>query len=128
MPLRLFRLRNLVTANIVGILWSTAMFAWFFLSALYMQMVLEYTALQVGLAFLPSNIIMGAFSLGLSAKVVMRFGIRWPLALGLALVALGLGAFALAPVDGQFVSMCFPAWCSSASAWASPSTRCSSPR
>jgi MFS family permease len=107
-PLRLFRLRNLVTANIVGVLWSTAMFAWFFLSALYMQLVLGYTALEVGLAFLPSNIIMGAFSLGLSAKVVMRFGIRWPLALGLALVALGLAAFALAPVDGDFVMHVLP--------------------
>jgi EmrB/QacA subfamily drug resistance transporter len=107
-PLRLFRLRNLVTANIVGILWSTAMFAWFFLSALYMQLVLQYTALQVGLAFLPSNLIMGAFSLGLSAKVVMRFGIRWPLALGLALVALGLAAFALAPVDGEFTIHVLP--------------------
>ena len=107
-PLRLFRLRNLVTANIVGVLWSTAMFAWFFLSALYMQLVLGYTALEVGLAFLPSNIIMGAFSLGLSAKVVMRFGIRWPLALGLALVALGLAAFALAPVDGDFVVHVLP--------------------
>ena len=108
MPLRLFRLRNLVTANIVGILWSTAMFAWFFLSALYMQTVLQYTALEVGLAFLPSNIIMGAFSLGLSAKVVMRFGIRWPLALGLALVAAGLVAFAFAPVDGDFLVHVLP--------------------
>jgi EmrB/QacA subfamily drug resistance transporter len=107
-PLRLFRLRNLVTANIVGVLWSTAMFAWFFLSALYMQLVLGYTALEVGLAFLPSNIIMGAFSVGLSAKVVMRFGIRWPLALGLALVALGLAAFALAPVDGEFTLHVLP--------------------
>jgi MFS family permease len=84
------------------------MFAWFFLSALYMQLVLGYTALEVGLAFLPSNIIMGAFSLGLSAKVVMKFGIRWPLALGLALVALGLAAFALAPVEGDFVLHVLP--------------------
>ena len=44
MPLRLFRLRNLVTANVVGVLWSTAMFSWFFISALYMQVVLEYYA------------------------------------------------------------------------------------
>ena len=79
-PLRLFRLRNLVTANIVGILWSTAMFAWFFLSALYMQMVLGYTALEVGLAFLPSNLIMGAFSLGLSAQG--GDALRHPLAAG----------------------------------------------
>ena len=56
------------------------MFAWFFLSALYLQLVLGYSPLQVGLAFLPSNLIMGAFSIGLSAKLVMRFGIRTPLA------------------------------------------------
>jgi EmrB/QacA subfamily drug resistance transporter len=108
MPLRLFRLRNLAAANVVGILWSTGMFAWFFLSALYMQQVLGYSPLEVGLAFLPANVIMGAFSLGLSAKVVMRFGIRWPLALGLALVAAGLGLFAFAPVAGDFVRHVLP--------------------
>lgn len=107
-PLRLFRLRNLVTANIVGVLWSTAMFAWFFLSALYMQSVLAYTPMQVGLAFLPANLIMGAFSLGLSARIVMRFGIRWPLALGLALVAAGLLAFSFAPVEGSFLLHVLP--------------------
>ena len=61
------------------------MFAWFFLSALYLQLVLGYSPLEVGLAFLPGNLIMGALSLGLSAKLVMRFGIRPPLAVGLAL-------------------------------------------
>src|SRR5881628_2167631 len=74
-PLRLFRLRNLATANVVGIFWAAAMFAWFFLSALYMQLVLHYSPLQIGLAFLPSSLIMAVFSIGLSAKLVMRFGI-----------------------------------------------------
>ena len=76
MPLGLFRLRNVAIANVVGVFWAAAMFAWFFLSALYMQLVLGYAPMQVGLAFLPSNLIMAAFSLGLSAKIVMRFGIR----------------------------------------------------
>jgi EmrB/QacA subfamily drug resistance transporter len=102
MPLRLFRLRNFATANVVGALWAAAMFAWFFVSALYMQLVLGYSALQIGLAFLPSNLIMAAFSLGWSAKMVMRFGIRTPLACGLALAAAGLALFALAPVEGSF--------------------------
>jgi MFS family permease len=102
-PLGLFRLRNVYTSNIVGVLWAAAMFAWFFLSALYLQLVLGYSPLQVGLAFLPGNLIMGAFSLGLSAKLVMRFGIRAPLALGLGLAAVGLALFARAPVDGNFV-------------------------
>src|SRR6266704_2492289 len=100
MPLRLFRLRNLSTANVVGALWAAAMFAWFFISALYMQIVL---------AFLPANLIMAAFSLGLSAKLVMRFGIRLPLAAGLALSAAGLALFALAPADGRFVLHVLPA-------------------
>ncbi len=103
MPLRLFRLRNIAVANIVGVLWAAAMFAWFFISALYMQLVLHYTPLQVGLAFLPANLIMAVFSLGLSAKLVMRFGIKAPLATGLALAALGLLLFARAPMGGQFV-------------------------
>jgi MFS family permease len=102
-PLRLFRLRNVATANVVGVLWAAAMFAWFFLSALYLQLVLGYSPLEVGLAFLPSNLIMAAFSLGLSAKLVLRFGIRAPLALGLGLSAVGLVLFARAPVDGSFV-------------------------
>ncbi len=101
-PLGLFKLRNVATANVVGVLWAAAMFAWFFLSALYLQLVLGYSPLEVGLAFLPATVIMGAFSLGLSAKLVMRFGIRPPLATGLGLATLGLLLFARAPVDGQF--------------------------
>ena len=103
MPLRLFRLRNVATSNVVGMLWAAAMFAWFFLSALYLQLVLGYSPLKVGLAFLPSNVIMAAFSIGLSAKLVMRFGIRRPLAAGLLLAAAGLALFARLPVDGNFV-------------------------
>jgi MFS family permease len=102
-PLRLFRLRNVATANVVGVLWAAAMFAWFFLSALYMQLVLGYGPMEIGFAFLPANLIMGAFSLGLSAKLVMRFGIRPPLTLGLGLAAVGLMLFVRAPVDGTFV-------------------------
>ncbi|HUF02380.1 MAG TPA: DHA2 family efflux MFS transporter permease subunit [Gaiellaceae bacterium] len=101
-PLGLFRLRNLATANVVGVLWSAAMFAWFFLAALYLQLVLGYSPLEVGLAFLPANLIMGAFSLGLSAKLVMRYGIKPPLVTGMLLVGLGLALFARAPVDGAF--------------------------
>jgi MFS family permease len=103
MPLRLFLLRNLTIANVIGVLWAAAMFAWFFISALYMQRVLGYAPFQVGLAFLPANLIMAFFSLGLSARIVMRFGIRRPITGGLMLAALGLLLFARAPVDGQFV-------------------------
>ena len=107
-PLRLFKLRNLATANGVGVLWSAAMFAWFFLSALYLQLVLGYSPLEVGLAFLPTTIIMGAFSLGLSAKLVMRYGIRSPLGVGMLLATAGLVLFARAPVDGNLFVDVFP--------------------
>ena len=102
MPLGLFRHRNLATANAVGVLWAAAMFAWFFISALYLQLVLGYSPLEVGLSFLPANLIMAAFSLGLSARIVMRFGLRLPIACGMALAAAGLFLFTLAPVGGNF--------------------------
>jgi EmrB/QacA subfamily drug resistance transporter len=103
MPLRVVTRRNIAVANSVGVLWAAAMFAWFFLSALYLQLVLHYSPLEVGLAFLPANLIMGAFSLGLSAKMVMRFGIKRPLAVGLGLASIGLLLFARVPVDGNFL-------------------------
>jgi EmrB/QacA subfamily drug resistance transporter len=109
MPLRLFKKRNLVTSNVVGVLWAGAMFAWFFLSALYLQLVLGYTPLQVGLAFLPANLVMGALSVGVSARLVMRYGIKKPLAVGLFVAAAGLLLFARAPVGGSFVVDVLPA-------------------
>jgi MFS family permease len=108
MPLKLFRLRNVATANIVGVLWAAGMFAWFFISALYLQQILGYTAMQVGLAFLPANLLMAALSLGLSARIVLRFGNRLPMAGGLLCAALGLALFAQAPVDGTFAINVLP--------------------
>ena len=108
MPLSLFRRRNLATANVVGILWAAAMFAWFFLSALYLQLVLGYSPLQVGLAFLPANLIMATLSLGLSARLVMRYGIKPPLVGGLTLAAVGLALLARAPVHGHYLVNLLP--------------------
>jgi len=109
MPLALFRQRNLATANVVGVLWAAAMFAWFFLSTLYLQLVLGYGPLQIGLAFLPANLVMGALSVGVSAKLVMRFGIKAPLAGGLLFAAVGLMLFARAPIGGNFAVDVLPA-------------------
>ena len=103
MPLRLFRLRNLAVSNVVAMLWAGGMFAWFFMSALYLQLVLGYTPLEVGLAFLPGNVIMGILSIGISARIVMRYGFRRPLAVGLGIATVGLLLFARAPVGGDFV-------------------------
>ena len=101
-PLGLFKHRNVTVANVVGVLWAAAMFGLFFLSALYLQRVLGYDPLHVGLAFLPTSLIMACFSLGLSAKLVLTYGLRRPLGVGLGLAALGLLLFARAPVDGSY--------------------------
>jgi EmrB/QacA subfamily drug resistance transporter len=108
MPLKLFRLRNLATANVVGVLWAAGMFAWFFLSSLYLQQVLHYKPLQVGLAFLPGNLVMMAMSVGVSARLVLRFGLRIPLAFGLSCAGLGLLLFARAPVNGDYLTDVLP--------------------
>jgi EmrB/QacA subfamily drug resistance transporter len=105
MPLDLFRRRNLATANVMGVLWAAAMFAWFFLSALYLQVVLRYDPLQVGLAFLPGNLVMAVFSVGISAKLVMRYGLKAPLGTGLALAGLGLALLVRAPIDGTYLDV-----------------------
>ncbi|MDQ1632034.1 MAG: hypothetical protein QOC80_2006 [Frankiaceae bacterium] len=102
-PLRLFTLRNVAVSQLVGVLWAGAMFASFFLSALYLQQVQGYDALRVGLAYLPSCVVMAICSLGLSDRLVMRFGIRPPLAVGLMLAAVALVLFARMPVDGSYV-------------------------
>jgi EmrB/QacA subfamily drug resistance transporter len=106
--LSLFHNHNLTVANGLGILWAASMFAWFFLSALYMQLILHYSPLRVGLAFLPANLIMAAFSIGLSAKLVGKFGIKKPLVSGLILAGLGLLVFAFTPVRGTFVVHVLP--------------------
>lgn len=99
-PLGMFRSRTLVASNTIGMLWAAAMFAWFFLSSLYMQKVLAFEPDAVGYAFLPANVIMAVFSIGISARLVTRFGVRKPLVVGLLLAAAGLLLFARAPVDG----------------------------
>jgi predicted MFS family arabinose efflux permease len=107
-PLRLFALRNVTVSQVVGVLWAAAMFAWFFLAALYLQQVLGYGALEVGLAFVPTSVVMMLCSLRLSDRLVVAYGVRAPLTVGLALAAVSLGLFALAPVDGRFVVHVLP--------------------
>jgi EmrB/QacA subfamily drug resistance transporter len=101
-PLSLFRNRNVSSSNVVGVLMAGGMFAWFFLSALYMQRILGYSPLEVGLAYLPGTVLWGSASLFLSDRLVLRFGIKPPLIVGLGLMTLGLLLLARAPVDGNW--------------------------
>jgi EmrB/QacA subfamily drug resistance transporter len=101
-PLPLFRRRNIAVANVVAGSWAAAQYAWFFFTALYLQIVLGYSAIQIALAFFAPRVIMAVVSIGLSARLVIRLGIRPPLATGLTFVALGLVLLSRAPVDGSF--------------------------
>ncbi len=107
-PLGIFRNRDVSSANAVGMLMAAGMFAYFFFSALYLQQVLGYTPLEVGLAYLPSMVIWGMCSL-YSDRLVMRFGIKPPLIVGLSLMAVALLLFARTPVDGSFAADVLPA-------------------
>jgi EmrB/QacA subfamily drug resistance transporter len=107
-PLGLFRSRVLVVTNIAAMLWAAAGFAWFFICALYLQRVLGYSAMQVAMTFLPANLIMAGLSLGFSARIVNRFGIKMPFAAGLLLAAAGLALFAGAPVKADVLTDVMP--------------------
>jgi len=84
------------------------MFGVFFLGALYLQQILGYDALEVGLAFLPSTVVMGALSLGVAGRLAMRFGPKPVLVAGLPLIVAGLALFTRAPVGGDYVEHVLP--------------------
>jgi EmrB/QacA subfamily drug resistance transporter len=104
MPLRLFRSRNVSGANIVQALMVVGMFGMFFLGALYMQQVLGYDALEVGLAYLPVTLVMGILSFRFSARLNMRFGPKATLLPSMVSIGIGMLLFARTPVDASYVS------------------------
>ncbi len=108
MPLRLFRSRNVAGSNVLQALLVAGMFGMFFLGALYLQRVLDYSPLEVGFAFLPTTIVMGGLSLGFSEKLIMRFGPRNTLIPGVCLVVVALLLFARTPVEGDYLTDLLP--------------------
>jgi EmrB/QacA subfamily drug resistance transporter len=107
-PLRIFRSRNVSGANLVQALLVVGMFGMFFLGALYLQRVLGYGALEIGLAFLPVTIGMGVLSLRYTDRLITRFGARKTLLPGMVLIAAGLALFTRAPVDGDYARDILP--------------------
>jgi EmrB/QacA subfamily drug resistance transporter len=109
MPLRIFSSRNVTGANLVQVLGTAGMFGMFFLGSLYLRRILGYDPLQIGLAFLPVAVVMGALSVRYTDRLVMRFGARTTMFPGLGLIAAGLALFALAPASGGvYFSHVFP--------------------
>jgi EmrB/QacA subfamily drug resistance transporter len=107
-PLRIFRSRNVSGANIIQALTVAGMFGMFFLGVLYLQRVLGYDALQTGLAFLPTTIVIGTLSVRYSERLIMRFGARRTLLPGLVLIEAGLALFARVPVEGNYLTDVLP--------------------
>ena len=108
-PLSIFRSRNVAGANAIQALLVAGMFSVFFLGTLYLREVLGYDALEIGLAFLPTTVVMGTLSLRYSERLMMRFGPRNTLIPGLVLIAAGLGLYARVPVHGHFLVDVLPA-------------------
>src|SRR4051794_8644709 len=108
-PLRIFRLRNITGANLVQILTVAGMFGMFFLGTLYMEKVLHYSPLQIGFAFLPATVLMGAMSIGYTDKLIMRFGAHRVLVPGITVICLALAWFTQISVDGTYLVDIFPA-------------------
>jgi EmrB/QacA subfamily drug resistance transporter len=109
MPLRLFRSRNVGGANLVQALLVVGMFGLFFLGALYLQRILGYDAFEVGLAFLPATVVMGAMSFRFTARLNMRFGAKATLLPGIVCIGAGMILFALTPVDATYAIDLLPA-------------------
>jgi EmrB/QacA subfamily drug resistance transporter len=107
-PLRLFRARTLTGANLAQLLSAAGMFGMFFVGVLYVQHVLGYDALRIGLAFLPVTVVMGGLSLHGTGRLIGRFGARALVITGLGLVAAGLALFARVPVHGGYLTAVLP--------------------
>jgi EmrB/QacA subfamily drug resistance transporter len=107
-PLRIFRSRNVSGANAIQALFVAGMFGMFFLGALYLERVLGYDPLEIGLAFLPVTLVIGTLSIRYSERLIMRFGARATLIPGLVLIGAGLLLFARIPVDGNYWVDAFP--------------------
>jgi EmrB/QacA subfamily drug resistance transporter len=102
-PFRIFRLRTLTGANVVGILLGASLFAMFFFISLYMQQVLGYSPIHAGLSYLPLAVTI-IIAAGLGGQLVTRFGFKAILAAGMLLVALGLVWFSRVSVGGGFIT------------------------
>jgi EmrB/QacA subfamily drug resistance transporter len=102
-PFRIFRLRTLTGANVVGLLVGASLFSMFFFISLYMQQVLGYSAIKSGLSYLPLALTI-IFSAGLASQLVTRVGFKPVLMTGLAFIAAGLIWFGQVSVGGSYLS------------------------
>jgi len=103
LPMSLLRNRSVRGANIIGALFSGAVFAMFYSTTLYMQQVLDCSALRTGLAYIPLGLAI-LIAAGISPALVRLLGVRFTTALGAMLAVAGLLLLARIPVDGQLLT------------------------
>jgi EmrB/QacA subfamily drug resistance transporter len=103
MPFRIFRLRTLTGANVVGLLVGASLFSMFFFITLYMQQVLGYSAIKAGLSYLPLALMIIVAS-GIASQLVTRIGFKPVLIAGMAFIAVALVWFSQVSVGGGFVT------------------------
>ena len=108
-PLRIFTSRNISGANAIQVLSVAGMFGMFFMGTLYLERVLKYDAMQIGLSFLPATLLMGGLSLGYTDKLIMRFGARNVLIPGMTVICAALAWFTQISADGTYLMDVFPA-------------------
>ena len=104
-PLRILRVGGLAGSSVVRGFVGTGMYSTFLLGVLYLQHVHGYGALQTGLDFLPLTLIIGLFSLGLTARLVRQFGAIRVVLAGLAAIAAALVLLSRLPTHTSY----FPA-------------------
>jgi EmrB/QacA subfamily drug resistance transporter len=107
-PFRIFRLRTLTGANVVGLLVGASLFSMFFFISLYMQQVLGYSAIKSGFSYLPLALTI-IVSAAVASQLVTRVGFKPVLLVGLAFIVGGLVMFAQVSVGGSYVSDILPA-------------------
>jgi predicted MFS family arabinose efflux permease len=109
LPMRIFRLPTLAAANTIMLLVGAVAFSEFFVLSLYMQDVLDYSALQSGVAFVAFalTVVVGS---NVAQVVVGRIGIRPALAGGLLMSAVSVALLTRLPVEGRYFSDLFPAY------------------
>ena len=102
-PFRIFRIRTLTGANVVGILIGASLFSMFFFISLYMQQVLGYSAIHAGLSYLPLALTI-IVTAGIASQLVTKVGFKPVLAAGMVFIAAGLIWFGQVSVGGGFVT------------------------
>jgi EmrB/QacA subfamily drug resistance transporter len=107
-PLRMFVSRNISGANGIQVLFVAGLFGFNFLGTLYLQRVEHYSPLGASFAFLPLAVALAVVSLGLSARLNLRYGARRVLMAGLVLVVVALGLAARAPLHATYVTDVLP--------------------